>query len=162
MVFSDRELMIMILAGTCAMAMLWFAIGRGVLLAQRTAAVTALGRIQDELARFRHSTDEARRDDSGLIERLKNQTRQQSEIIRTLEVDLKRLTDGQRMIHDLQQKHLTELEALHREKQQVLERRDQNFRERMAHLNQEFKTVITRLAMGTTAIENEMVEAKSN
>lgn len=150
----------MIVAGTCALATLWFAVGRGVLLAQRSAAINEAGQARRETAKLRQLTEEQRREDAGLIERLKNQTRQQSDMIRGLEGDLKRLTEAQKMIHDLQARHLSELEALHREKQQVLERRDQNFRERMAHLNQEFKTVITRLAMGTNAIEHEMMETK--
>lgn len=159
---SDRELMLLILAGTCALAMLWFAVGRGLLLAQRSAAITAAGQARHETAKLRQLTDEQRREDAGVIERLKNQVRQQSDMIRTLESDLTRLTNQQKMIHELQAKHLSELEALHREKQQVLDRRDRDFRERMAHLNQEFKTVITRLATGTRAIEDEVVEPKSN
>lgn len=159
---SDRELMLLILAGTCALAMLWFAVGRGLLLAQRSAAINEAGQARHETAKLRQLTDEQRREDAGLIERLKNQTRQQSDMIRALENDLTRLTSQQKMIHDLQAKHLSELEALHREKQQVLDRRDRDFRERMAHLNQEFKTVITRLATGTSAIEHDMVETKSH
>lgn len=160
MSFSDRELMLLILAGTCALAALWFAVGRGMLLSQRTKACEAATLAKHESAKMRQFAEEQKREDAGLIERLKNQARQQSDMIRTLETDLKRLTDAQKMIHELQAKHLNELENLHREKQQVLERRDQNFRERMAHLNQEFKTVITRLAMGTSAIEHDMMETK--
>lgn len=161
MALSDRELMLLILAGTCALAMLWFALGRGLLLSQRTAAMAAAGQARHEAAKMRQLAEEQKREDTLLMERLKNQVRQQSDMIHALESDLKRLTDAQKMIHELQAKHLSELENLHREKQQVLERRDQNFRERMAHLNQEFKTVITRLAMGTSAIEHEMLEAKA-
>ncbi len=143
--FTAANTLYAVLATGAAVAAVAFGIGRSILLARITAGENRLKQSEESAGHWRRKAETVERDAHEQAAEAQKQLRDRTDALARIEDQLARSRKDVQFNDEVSKKKILELEALVKDKEHFIAEQDREFRDRIAKMTKEMKTVVAKL-----------------